>query len=456
MTRQILKFLIAAFSLLLIASIPFSHAIPAGYAHPLDIAAQGGFTSPDPVASTPADSRRPTLTTTADGTPHVAWEESGQILHAFRGQSGWSTPVVVTLGSNPALASAGSTVYLVWADIFGDNLEIFISQWSTASGAWSLSRNVSNTSGNSTTPTIAVSQDGKLFVAWADNTSGVTTTYVAQSDDGGVTWPNSGPIPGGDGLSPAIAIGQDGLVHVVWQSLDNTSNTFDIWHSQQQAALWSAAENISASPGIDSIKPWIAIAPDNRVHTVWEEDSATSSIAYSGGSSLAWSVPVTISQSGNNANLPRIATDDQGSLHVTWRNATSLAIEYRQWFPSSGSWAAIATPPPATNAAGVARPALAAEAGGRIHLAWEQPSASANADVYTTSVATRCSPLVGDVNCTCTVLANDLTILSSHWHSQTGNAAYSLVYDLDDNGQVDLRDIMQAAAHWGDACLISP
>ncbi|MBI3942135.1 MAG: hypothetical protein HY326_03910, partial [Chloroflexi bacterium] len=367
---------------------------------------------------------------------------------------GWSTPEVVTLGSNPALAASGNTIYLVWSDVFGDNLEIFFGQGSATTGTWSISRNVSNTSGTSTTPALAAGPGGKLFVAWSDNTPGSATIYVAQSDDG-LTWSN-GPIPGGAGLSPSIAIGQDGLVHVAWQSLDDATNTYDIWHIQQQGTVWSVAEDISSSPGIDSLKPWIAVAPDHQAHMVWEEDTTPSSAAYSGGSFLAWSIPVTISQSVNNANLPRIAIDNQGSLHVTWRNATASAIEYRQWFPSSRSWAAIATPPPATSAGGVARPALVAEAGGRIHLAWEQPSSSANADIYATSAATRCSPLVGDVNCNCTVLSNDIILLANHWDANTGNPLYNLVYDLDDNGKIDLRDVMQAAAHMGDACLISP
>jgi Zn-dependent M28 family amino/carboxypeptidase len=54
-----------------------------------------------------------------------------------------------------------------------------------------------------------------------------------------------------------------------------------------------------------------------------------------------------------------------------------------------------------------------------------------------------------DLNCDETVDASDLTRAASHWSTSAGQWNYSRVYDVDDNGVVDVVDIQQFAAAWG-------
>lgn len=54
-----------------------------------------------------------------------------------------------------------------------------------------------------------------------------------------------------------------------------------------------------------------------------------------------------------------------------------------------------------------------------------------------------------DLNCDETVNALDLAQAASHWSATAGQWNYSRVYDVDDNGAVDVVDVQRFAAEWG-------
>lgn len=60
--------------------------------------------------------------------------------------------------------------------------------------------------------------------------------------------------------------------------------------------------------------------------------------------------------------------------------------------------------------------------------------------------------LVGDVNSDGGVDNLDLMAVVAGWHSQAGGAGYRETLDLDRGGDVDVLDVMLAAAHWGEVC----
>jgi len=46
----------------------------------------------------------------------------------------------------------------------------------------------------------------------------------------------------------------------------------------------------------------------------------------------------------------------------------------------------------------------------------------------------------------------DVMLVASRWHCQSGDDCYDDRYDLDEDGDIDVVDIMLVTAHWGDAC----
>ncbi len=61
-----------------------------------------------------------------------------------------------------------------------------------------------------------------------------------------------------------------------------------------------------------------------------------------------------------------------------------------------------------------------------------------------------------DVDCDGDVDISDIMQVAAHWNCEQGDACYDSKYDIDQDGDIDVADIMQVAAHWncarGDAC----
>ncbi len=66
---------------------------------------------------------------------------------------------------------------------------------------------------------------------------------------------------------------------------------------------------------------------------------------------------------------------------------------------------------------------------------------------HMTSIRTTC--YWADLNCDEVVDALDLTRAANHWSTSAGQWNYSRVYDVDDNGIVDVVDVQRFAAAWG-------
>jgi len=43
-------------------------------------------------------------------------------------------------------------------------------------------------------------------------------------------------------------------------------------------------------------------------------------------------------------------------------------------------------------------------------------------------------------------------MVASRWRCQSGDTCYDARCDLDDDGDIDIVDIMQVAAHWSESC----
>ena len=60
--------------------------------------------------------------------------------------------------------------------------------------------------------------------------------------------------------------------------------------------------------------------------------------------------------------------------------------------------------------------------------------------------------LFGDFNCDCRVGVDDIQQVAGCWHTTETDPNWDARYDVDNDGDVDVVDIMLVAAHWGDAC----
>jgi len=128
---------------------------------------------------------------------------------------------------------------VAWHDASGEDDEIYVRAWNgsnwTEVGAGSASGGgISNNTGDSVRPSIAIAPDGTPYVAWVDFSSVNSETYVrawngSSWEEVGVGSASGGGISNNIGWSgvPSLAIAPDGTPYVGWP--DDSSGDWEIY-----------------------------------------------------------------------------------------------------------------------------------------------------------------------------------------------------------------------------------
>ncbi|MBM4428999.1 MAG: hypothetical protein FJ026_01455 [Chloroflexi bacterium] len=304
----------------------------------------------------------------------MVWEERNRIYHRAGLIDGWLPTRSVAVGEQPSVATdAAGLAHLAFVNEFGGNYEIYYCRWNGST--WSLPRNVSNTSGVSSSPRLAVATDGTPHIVWADNTPGYTVIYHAYWN--GTYWLNE-PIPHALGGAPAVSVGADGKVHVVWQDRDTPNAPYEIYYSLRDGLTWSLPEDLSDTPGQQSIIPNLSV---DRVeaHVVWQERvDGKYAIFYTRGRVGLWSVPERVSPNEAEAYLPSLAVNVYRTVYAGWDEGQQAV--YRQRAAGRPGWSACTAV--VSDVQGVTDLHLAIDGRGQLHAVWAGRVSADNWDVF--------------------------------------------------------------------------
>ena len=171
------------------------------------------------------------------GPPGVNGTQGPQGPPGFNGTQGPPGPSGVVNASN---------AYIVWQDGTPGNNEIF---FRASQGLGTI--NVSNNTGDSQFPQIAVSENNNVYVTWVDTTSGNVDTFFAASNNNGVIFSTPINLSNNTGLSnnPQIATSGNN-VYVTW--IDNTPGNEDIFFaaSNNNGTSFGTPINLSNNTGL--------------------------------------------------------------------------------------------------------------------------------------------------------------------------------------------------------------
>ena len=141
---------------------------------------------------------------------------------------------------------------------------------------------ISDNSGESVDPSLAIGPDGTPVVAWTDTTSGNSEIYLRRWND--TAWVELGGSATGGGISntgiesgfPSLAIGHDGAAIVAW--FERGVKYIDIYLRRWNGAAWVELGGSATGGGIsdnsgDSSRASLAIGPDGAPVVAWHDDS---------------------------------------------------------------------------------------------------------------------------------------------------------------------------------------
>jgi len=238
--------------------------------------------------------------------------------------------------------------------------------------------NISNNSGISQVPKIAIDTSGNMHVVWTDFSSGSADFLYSRWDganwskptDTGLfeTWITHDPSIS---LVPAMAIDASGNIHMVWHEflMDGTGN-YEIFYSRWNGTDWSTPVNISNTAGRSTF-PAISVDTSGKLHVIWADLSpGQSELLYNHWDGENWSKPVTISTNfgERESSVSAIAVDASGNPHVVWtdNNQGQFEIFYSRWNGTGWSKAVNIS----NNVGDSHIPTIAVNASGHPHVVW--------------------------------------------------------------------------------------
>jgi len=130
--------------------------------------------------------------------------------------------------------------------------------------------NISNSMSKSFHPQI-LSDKENLYVVWTDESPGNRDIFFSKSNDGGMTFSNTVNLSNntGSSLFPRIAISENN-VYVTWYDYSPCKSDIFFANSQNGGETFEII-NLSSSPGV-SYNPWVATSGE-KVYVVWNDST---------------------------------------------------------------------------------------------------------------------------------------------------------------------------------------
>lgn len=220
---------------------------------------------------------------------------------------------------------------VVWTDtaygVF--NPDIYFTRSTDGGRTWLTPLNISQTPGASRDPQLAIGPDDTIHVVFADTPSDSASRdiYYTYSKDGGKTWAKDRSLENvsstpSDSSEPSLAVSQDGIVHVAWKEEDPTSEAWhQVYYSQRLQNAWSNGKDVSNKHRY-SYHPVVACGSAGKVYITWLDRSDRE------GASDIWCLtvngnafadqPVHITNTGSIATAAEMTTDGNDRTVIVW------------------------------------------------------------------------------------------------------------------------------------------
>ena len=235
----------------------------------------------------------------------------------------WTTKRLTNTGedkSRPKIAVCNTNAYAVWVDGGGK----FIGFRKSIDGGktWQTSKNLSGITASTWNPDITINESN-VYVVWMDETLGNYEIYFRRSIDGGATWKSIKNLSNntGDSSSPRIAVNGSN-VYVVWS--DETPGNMDVYlrKSTDSGATWQTAKRLTNNTG-DSFSPTIAVSSSN-VYVVWHDSTPGNAEIFlkkSTDCGATWQTATRLTNNTGTSWFPKIAVNDP-NVYVVWMDST--------------------------------------------------------------------------------------------------------------------------------------
>ena len=224
----------------------------------------------------------------------------------------------------PRIASYKSNVYVIWSQgNFDQGLtDIFFKRSTDGGASFGDIINLSNNpNSRSSLPNIALLDNG-VYTSWTDGPFNNGEVYYRNSEDGGASFGDIINLSNdtGDSIRPEIAV-SDSNVFIVWQNQATVDNVF-FKRSTDGGASFGGTINLSNSQG-NSTNPEFSVNNSSSLYTVWQNQARNNKThdiflkrSTDGGASFG--NMINLSNDIGYSTDPHIASANDGSSYIVW------------------------------------------------------------------------------------------------------------------------------------------
>lgn len=323
-----------------------------------------------------------------------------------------------TEAAEPAAAAGlDGSVYVVWVEHRGGKeADVWLSHFDGEEKPLGSPTRVNPDAGQATAwrgdpPTIAVSPDGTIYVGWTARDEGAahaSTLYLSTSRDGGRSFGppskvNDDAKPGVHGMH-SLAVSGDGRVYVAWLDERNVApkpspaNAPSHMHTESNREVFFASsvdKGRTLSPNVrvtsevcPCCKTSLAVADDGRVYVGWRQvlpgDYRHIAVASTVNGGKTFSSPVVVSDdrwqlSGCPVSGAALSVGADEALHVLWYTAGEAGSPGLYWSESRDGGRTFSTRRALAEMGGRGTPVLLKGEEGDLIAVWEGEDGAAPA-----------------------------------------------------------------------------
>ncbi len=219
----------------------------------------------------------------------------------------------------PSLSVYGSLVNVVWGEGRDSNWEIYYKRSTDKGITWDPDTRLTNNSSDSFNPSVSAN-GSNVNVVWYDFRDGNGEIYYKKSSDSGLNWEPDMRLTNNSGssIAPSIAV-SDSTVHIVFQ--DDRDGAHKIFYIRSTDTGTNWEQEISLTDDDSSFLPSVTVSNLN-VHIVWAfEYPLNREIFYkrSTDNGLTWDSHIRLTNATAESWLPSVAISDT-ILQVVWRD----------------------------------------------------------------------------------------------------------------------------------------
>jgi len=291
-----------------------------------------------------------TLAFMQDGQLAVAWvdQRRKEVLLQVLGPDGRARGAALDVSRSPATFSwmpriaAGSadTLYVLWQEIIfsggSHGGDILFARSADGGRSFAPPLNLSDSRGgdgkgrldadtwSNGSLDLAASLDGKVYAAWTEYDGAL---WLARSRDGGRSFGAPQRIAGDEARparGPSLALGKDGRVYLAWTVGEDPDADIRVSQSVDGGAGFATPVLVGAR-NARADAPRLALDRHGHLHLVYMEQQGKQPLlirhARSDDVRLAFGTPRTLSAPDETAMAPQLAADAQGRMHLAWEAA---------------------------------------------------------------------------------------------------------------------------------------